>query len=84
MKSGLPRKVMPGEARVAMTPDSACMVQKLGHECILESDAGLGPRFRDDDDRAAGVTAIARGIAMIDILGGFMVTRRMCTGHSVS
>lgn len=84
MKSGLPREVTPGEARVAMTPSSARMVRKHGPECIIESGAGLGLRFTDDDDRAAVVTVIAEGIAMIGIVGGLMVTRRMCTGHSVS
>ncbi len=30
MRIGAPREVFPGEARVAMTPDSAVALQKLG------------------------------------------------------
>jgi len=49
---------MPGEARVAMTPDSAIQLQKLGYECFIESGAGLGARFSDADYQAAGVTVV--------------------------
>ena len=34
MKIGAPKEVFPGEARVAMTPDSAVALQKLGHACF--------------------------------------------------
>ena len=37
MRIGSPKEVMPGEARVAMTPESAAQLQKLGHECFIES-----------------------------------------------
>jgi NAD(P) transhydrogenase subunit alpha len=49
---------MPGEARVAMTPDSAIQLQKLGYECFIESGAGLEARFSDADYQAAGVTVV--------------------------
>jgi NAD(P) transhydrogenase subunit alpha len=47
---------MQGEARVALTPDSALQLQKLGHECLVESGAGKAAGFDDDSYRAAGVT----------------------------
>ena len=39
MKIGAPKEVFEGEARVAMTPDSATQLQKLGHECFVETGA---------------------------------------------
>ncbi len=38
---GSPREVFPGESRVAMTPDSAKQLQKLGYDCAIESGAGM-------------------------------------------
>lgn len=58
MRIGSPKEVMPGEARVAMTPDSAIQLQKLGYECFIESGAGIEARFSDTDYRAAGVTVL--------------------------
>src|SRR5210317_404789 len=58
MRIGSPKEVMPGEARVAMTPDSAIQLQKLGYECLIESGAGLEARFSDADYQAAGVTVV--------------------------
>jgi len=58
MRIGSPKEVMPGEARVAMTPDSAIQLQKLGYECFIESGAGIEARFSDADYQAAGVTVV--------------------------
>ncbi|MEP2642016.1 Re/Si-specific NAD(P)(+) transhydrogenase subunit alpha [Roseobacter sp.] len=55
MKIGTPKEVFEGEARVAMTPDSAAQLQKLGHECIIEAGAGAKAGFADADYQAAGV-----------------------------
>ena len=48
MRIGAPKEVFPGEARVAMTPDSAVALQKLGHACFIEAGAGerRGSRMR--------------------------------------
>jgi Alanine dehydrogenase/PNT, N-terminal domain len=40
MKIGAPREVFPCEARVAMTPESALQLQKMGHVCFVEAGAG--------------------------------------------
>ena len=37
---GSPKEIAEGEKRVAMTPDSALQLQKLGFECIIERGAG--------------------------------------------
>ena len=58
MKIGTPRESFDGEARVALTPSSAAQLQKLGHECLIESGAGQAAGFTDDAYREAGVTVV--------------------------
>ncbi len=58
MKIGSPKEQYPGEARCALTPDSALQLQKLGHQCLVESGAGISAGFSDDAFRNAGVTVI--------------------------
>ncbi len=56
VKIGTPKEVIEGEARVAMTPDSALQLQKLGYECLIETGAGLAAGFTDAAYKEAGVT----------------------------
>ncbi|MBR9651232.1 Re/Si-specific NAD(P)(+) transhydrogenase subunit alpha [Thalassovita aquimarina] len=58
MKIGTPKEVFEGENRVAMTPDSALQLQKLGYECAIESGAGSNAGFSDEAYEAAGVEVI--------------------------
>ncbi|MEM8731370.1 MAG: Re/Si-specific NAD(P)(+) transhydrogenase subunit alpha [Pseudomonadota bacterium] len=58
MKIGTPKEVFDGEARVAMTPDSAQQLQKLGHECLIESGAGVAAGFSDAAYEKAGVEIV--------------------------
>ncbi len=58
MKVGTPREVTKGEARVAMTPDSARLLQKLGYECLIESKAGAAAGFTDEAYEEAGVEVV--------------------------
>ncbi|WP_089232730.1 Re/Si-specific NAD(P)(+) transhydrogenase subunit alpha [Tropicimonas sediminicola] len=58
MKIGSPREVFPGEARVAMTPDSARALQKLGYACAIESGAGKAAGFSDAAYADAGVEVL--------------------------
>ena len=53
---GAPIESMLGESRVAMTPESAKALMKLGYECQVETGAGAAARFSDDDYKDAGVT----------------------------
>ena len=55
LKIGTPKEVFDGEARVAMTPDSALQLQKLGYDCAIESGAGLLAGFSDKAYSEAGV-----------------------------
>ncbi|KPP85656.1 MAG: NAD(P)(+) transhydrogenase (AB-specific), alpha subunit [Rhodobacteraceae bacterium HLUCCO07] len=56
VKIGTPKEVIEGEARVAMTPDSALQLQKLGYECLIETGAGAAAGFTDAAYKEAGVT----------------------------
>jgi H+-translocating NAD(P) transhydrogenase subunit alpha len=58
VKIGAPKESARGEARVALTPESAKQIQKLGHECLVEAGAGMVAGFTDDAYREAGVTVI--------------------------
>ena len=58
MKFGVPKESNVGEARVALTPNSARFIQKLGHECLVESGAGKAARYSDQDYVDAGVTVV--------------------------
>ncbi|MBO9472700.1 Re/Si-specific NAD(P)(+) transhydrogenase subunit alpha [Shimia sp. R10_1] len=58
MKIGTPKEVFEGENRVAMTPDSAKQLQKLGYDCAIESGAGAGAGFSDAAYEAAGVEVV--------------------------
>lgn len=58
MKIGALRERLDGEARVALTPESASHLKKLGHESIVESGAGIKAGISDDAYRAAGVTVV--------------------------
>ena len=58
MKIGTPKEISAGESRVAMTPDSALALQKLGHECLVEAGAGLAAGFSDQAYKDAGVEVV--------------------------
>ena len=64
MKIGTPKEVSSGEARVAMTPDSALQLQKLGYECVVESGAGVAAGFADALYREAGVEVVKTAAAL--------------------
>ncbi|MFN3938387.1 MAG: Re/Si-specific NAD(P)(+) transhydrogenase subunit alpha [Gemmobacter sp.] len=64
MKIGAPKEIFEGENRVAMTPDSALQLQKLGHSCCIEAGAGAKAGFSDDAYRAAGVEVLPDAAAL--------------------
>ena len=64
VKIGTPKELFEGEARVAMTPDSATQLQKLGHECVVESGAGALAGFDDASYKAAGVEVVKTAAAL--------------------
>jgi NAD(P) transhydrogenase subunit alpha len=55
---GTPKEIVAGESRVAMTPDSAAQLRKIGYECVLETGAGKAAGFSDSAYRDVGVTIV--------------------------
>ncbi|KQT04533.1 NAD(P) transhydrogenase subunit alpha [Rhizobium sp. Leaf391] len=64
MKIGVPRELSPGENRVALTPQSARDLAKLGYTCVIEAAAGIGSGFSDDGYRDAGVEIVSTADAV--------------------
>lgn len=53
---GIPRESMPGETRVAATPQTVGQLVKLGYQVAVETGAGAASSFSDDAYTAAGAT----------------------------
>ncbi|MEM9147018.1 MAG: Re/Si-specific NAD(P)(+) transhydrogenase subunit alpha [Pseudomonadota bacterium] len=58
MKIGALKEIYPGECRVALTPESAGRLQKLGYECVIQSGAGAAASFSDEAYSEAGVQVV--------------------------
>ncbi|MFD6062511.1 alanine dehydrogenase [Rhodococcus wratislaviensis] len=54
MKIGIPREIKNHEYRVAISPAGVHELSERGHEVIIESGAGIGSSFADEDFKAAG------------------------------
>ena len=65
MRIGALKETFTGEARVAMTPASALELKKLGHECLVESGAGMAAGFSDALYQGAGVTVAPDAAALV-------------------
>jgi len=55
---GVPKEIKTQEYRVAMTPDGVREFERHGIGVFVETGAGEGASFRDDDYRAAGATIV--------------------------
>ena len=64
MKIGTPKELFDGENRVAMTPASALELQKLGHDCVIETKAGDASGFSDKSYEDAGVEVVKTAAAL--------------------
>lgn len=56
MKIGVPKEILLNENRVAMTPSGVYLLTNAGHEVYIESGAGLGSGFTDEQYAEAGAT----------------------------
>ncbi|AVW90739.1 alanine dehydrogenase [Celeribacter baekdonensis] len=54
MRIGCPKEIKPQEFRVGLTPDAAAEAVAHGHTVLIETSAGVGAGFTDDDYIAAG------------------------------
>ena len=55
---GVPKEIKIQEYRVAMTPDGVREFERHGIEVFVQTGAGEGASFRDDDYIAAGATIV--------------------------
>jgi alanine dehydrogenase len=58
MKVGVPTEIKTDENRIAITPAGVHELSLGGHTVLVETGAGLGSAFDDDDYRAAGATIV--------------------------
>ena len=54
MKIGIPKEIKDSEHRVGMTPSGILTLVENKHDVFVQSGAGLGSRFSDDDYRFVG------------------------------
>lgn len=58
MKIGVPKEIKNNENRVAMTPAGVVNLAMFGHEVFIETGAGLGSGFTDEDYKLAGAKIV--------------------------
>jgi len=58
MLIGCPKEIKPQEFRVGMTPAAAHEATSAGHAVIIETGAGMGAGFSDDDYRKVGARIV--------------------------
>ncbi|SDH98799.1 alanine dehydrogenase [Planococcus glaciei] len=58
MRIGVPKEVKNNENRVAMTPAGVVNLALYGHEVFIETEAGLGSGFTDEDYKTAGAQIV--------------------------
>jgi alanine dehydrogenase len=59
MQIGVVKEIKPAERRVALTPAGAHELTALGHEVLVEQDAGVGSGFPDSAYGAVGAKVLA-------------------------
>lgn len=71
MKIGVPKEILAHENRVAITPAWTRALTELGHEVFIETRAGLGSSFHDEDFLLSGaliLNSAAEVFAVADIV----------------
>ena len=59
MRIGVPKEIKVHEYRIGLTPASAGDLYRAGHEVLIETGAGLGIGFSDQDYRDAGAHTVS-------------------------
>lgn len=58
MKIGIPREILTGEKRLALTPEAVAQLTRLGFRFLIETGAGLGINYADSHFAEAGATIV--------------------------
>ncbi|MDJ0555613.1 MAG: alanine dehydrogenase [Microcoleaceae cyanobacterium MO_207.B10] len=59
MEVGIPKEIKDQEFRVGLSPASVRVCVEAGHQVFVETEAGLGAGFTDDDYTQAGATIVS-------------------------
>ena len=63
---GIPREIMHGEDRVAATPATCEKYVKDGHQVLVETGAGEGAYFHDDQYEKAGASVVPDALTVYE------------------
>ena len=55
---GIPKEIKDHEYRVAMLPSAAYLLIRRGHQVIVQTGAGIGAGYPDEDYRQAGASVV--------------------------
>jgi alanine dehydrogenase len=64
---GVPKEIKPSENRVALTPAGALELTKRGHKVYVQSTAGVGSGFSDEDYEGSGAKILPTIEATYDV-----------------
>jgi len=67
MKIGIPKEVMMGEARIALTPDACKSLSIAGHSIFLEKSAGNNSGYGDADYSEVGVKVVDTAAQLFEV-----------------
>ncbi len=59
MNIGIPKEIMMGEGRIALTPEACQSLVKAGHSVFVEKNAGLNSGYTDLDYKQTGAEPVA-------------------------
>jgi alanine dehydrogenase len=66
MKIGVPKEIKTNENRVALTPGGVIELTKRGHEVKVETNAGIGSGFSDEEYISAGASILQTAKEIFD------------------
>jgi len=66
MKIGVPKEVKDSEYRVALLPSAAYQLIKRGHQVLVESGAGIGAGYSDNEYQQAGARLVDSHAGVFD------------------
>ncbi len=66
MNIGIPKEIMTGEGRVAITPDACGSLLESGHRVFVETNAGLNSGYSDLDYQQKGAQIVNTAIELYD------------------
>ena len=55
---GVPKEIKEQEQRVALLPSAAAQLKRRGHSVLVETNAGVGSGYTDEDYREAGAEIV--------------------------